>query len=286
LKYEVRNPDGSTGEVDRSDELVQRFRDAQIDALIAVGGDGTLGIAHCLSQKGMSIVGVPKTIDNDLQATVVTFGFDSAVSFATECLDRLHATAESHRRVMVVEVMGRYAGWIALHAGIAGSAHAILIREIPFDIRKVAGHVTRGTVGGQKHAIVVVAEGAKPVGGGHLTKAEASSGQVERLGGIGELAADQLRDLTGKETRAVVLGHLLRGGSPTSLDRLLRLNFGAAAVRALAEGRKGVMVALNPPRIDYVSLEVAVSKQKLVPIDGNAVITARALDISFGDQTP
>jgi len=283
LRYRTKMADGSIGEVDRSQELVGRFRDAGINALIAVGGDGTLGIAHQLSQKGLPIVGVPKTIDNDLQATVVTFGFDSAVSFATECLDRLHATAESHQRVMVVEVMGRYAGWIALHAGIAGRANAILIPEIPFDIQKVAEHLRRKTFSQQKYAIVVVAEGAKPLGGQHLVKSHANAGQVERLGGIGELIAGQLSERTGHEARAVVLGHLLRGGSPTSLDRLLGLNFGAAAVRALAEGQSGVMVALNPPRVEYVPFEVAVSRQKLVPVDGNAVITARALDISFGD---
>jgi len=283
LKYEIRKPDGSTSQVDRSDELVERFHDAGINSLIAVGGDGTLGIAHHLCQKGMTVVGVPKTIDNDLQATVVTFGFDSAVSFATDCIDRLHATAESHRRVIVVEVMGRYAGWIALHAGIAGGADAILIPEIPFDLQRVAEHITRKTAGEQKYAIVVVAEGAKPVGGRHLVRSGSNAGRVERLGGIGEAVAEQLHEKTGKETRAVVLGHLLRGGSPTSLDRLLGLNFGAAAVRGLTEGRKGVMVALNPPRIEYVPLETAVSTQRLVPIDGNAVLTARALDISFGD---
>jgi 6-phosphofructokinase 1 len=284
LRYPVRQPDGSTAEVDRTDELVRRFREAGIDALIAVGGDGTLAIAHHLSQKGVPIVGVPKTIDNDLEATVVTFGFDSAVSFATDCLDRLHATAESHRRILVVEVMGRYAGWIALHSGIAGRASVILIPEIPFEIRKVADHLLSKTLPGQKYAIVVVAEGATPIGGQRSVKTAADPGHVERLGGIGELVAEQLHELTKQETRTVVLGHLLRGGSPTSLDRLLGLNFGAAAVRALAEGRTGVMVALNPPRIDYVPLEAAVRRQKRVPIDGNAVVTARALDISFGDE--
>jgi 6-phosphofructokinase 1 len=229
------------------------------------------------------VVGVPKTIDNDLQSTVVTFGFDSAVSFATECLDRLHATAGSHRRVMVVEVMGRYAGWIALHAGIAGGADAILIPEIPYNIQKVAQHIARGAAGGRQHAIVVAAEGAKPAAGRRALKAAAQPGRVERLGGIGEIVAAQLQELTGKESRAVVLGHLLRGGSPTSLDRLLGLNFGAAAVRALAEGRTGVMVALNPPRIEYVPLAQAVARLKHVPTDGNAVVTARALDIALGD---
>ncbi len=284
LKYEVPQPDGSRREVDRSDELIQRLRDAALDALICVGGDGTLAIALHLSRKGVPIVGVPKTIDNDLQATVATFGFDSAVSFATECIDRLHSTAESHRRVMVVEVMGRYAGWIALHAGIAGRADAILIPEIPFDIQKVAEHLRRRTAGTQKYAIVVVAEGAKPVGGQHVVKVSAEATHVERLGGIGESVAAQLQELAGLETRAVVFGHLLRGGSPTSLDRLLGLNFGAAAVRALAAGKTGVMVALNPPRTECVPLEQAVSKLKLVPLDGHAVLTARALDIALGDE--
>jgi len=283
MKYTVEQPDGSPREFDRSEELIRRFRDAGLDALIAVGGDGSLTIALQLSRKGLPVVGVPKTIDNDLQSTVVTFGFDSAVSFATECIDRLHSTAESHRRVMVVEVMGRYAGWIALHAGIAGGADAVLIPEIPYDIQKVALHILRKTDGAQKYAIVVVAEGAKPADGQLALKASADSNRVERLGGIGEIVAAQLQELTAKESRAVVFGHLLRGGSPTSLDRLLGLNFGAAAVRALAEGRTGVMVALNPPRTEYVPLEEAVSKLKLVPLDGHAVITARALDICLGD---
>lgn len=283
LKYAVKQPDGSVREVDRSEDLVRRFRDAGLDALISVGGDGSLSIALQLSRKGLTVIGVPKTIDNDLQSTVATFGFDSAVSFATECIDRLHTTAESHRRVMVVEVMGRYAGWIALHSGIAGRADAVLIPEIPYDIRKVAQHIVRRTAGPQKYAIVVVAEGAKPAGGERVLKAAAEAAHVERLGGIGERVAAELQELTGKETRAVVFGHLLRGGSPTSLDRLLGLNFGAAAVRGLAAGQTGVMVALNPPRTEYVPLEQAVSKLKLVPLDGHAVITARALDIALGD---
>lgn len=283
LKYPVKQPDGSVRESDRGDELIRRFKDAHIDALIAVGGDGTLGIAHVLSQKGLAIIGVPKTIDNDLQATVATFGFDSAVSFATECIDRLHATAESHRRIIVVEVMGRYAGWIALHAGIAGRANAILIPEVPFHIEKVAKHLSASTLNEQKYAIVVVAEGAKPAGGARAIKVAADAGHVERLGGIGELVTAQLQERTGNEARTTVLGHLLRGGSPTSLDRLMGLNFGAAAVRGLLQGLRGVMVALNPPRTEYVPLETAVSTQRLVPLDGNAMLTARALGISFGD---
>lgn len=284
FKQRVTQPDGSVTERDRSDEVLRRFRERRLDALISVGGDGTLNIARDLHKKGLRVVGVPKTIDNDLECTMTTFGFDSAVKFATECLDRLHFTAESHRRVMVVEVMGRYAGWLALHTGIAGRADAILIPEIPYDIAKVAEHIKRRTASrGHQYSIVVVAEGAKPSGGGVTLKEPASAGHVERLGGVGEIVAGQLRELTGKETRAVVLGHLLRGGQPTSLDRSLGLIFGAAAVRALVEGHDGVMVAINPPRIDHVPLKMATSKLKLVSVDDYGVMTAGTLDISFGD---
>jgi len=280
----VAQPDGSVAEIDRSDELVRRVRERRIDALVSVGGDGTLSIARDLHKKGLRIIGVPKTIDNDLEATMTTFGFDSAVSFATECIDRLHFTAESHRRVMVVEVMGRYAGWLALHAGIGGRADAILIPEIPYDISKVAEHIKRRTASRNQHyAIVVVAEGAKPVGGSVTLKAAAGPGQVERLGGVGEIVAGLLSELTGNETRCVVLGHLLRGGQPTSLDRSLGLIFGAAAVRALAEGHEGVMIAVNPPRIDHVPLKVATAKLKLVTPDDYGLMAARTLGISFGD---
>lgn len=283
FKHRITQPDGQIREIDRSDELVRTFRERKLDALISVGGDGSLTIANQLAEKGLTVIGVPKTIDNDLESTTMTFGFDSAVSFATDCMDRLHATAASHRRIMVVEVMGRYAGWIALHAGIAGGADAILIPEIPYDIRKVADHLKRKCSGARQHSIVVAAEGAKPLGGELKLKASAEAGKVERLGGIGDVVANQLQEFTGKESRAVVLGHLLRGGSPTSLDRLLGLNFGAAAVRGLAEGKSAVMVAINPPLTHYVPLKQAVEKLKLVPLNGSGVITARALDISFGD---
>jgi 6-phosphofructokinase 1 len=284
FKLRVSQPDGSFKEIDRSGDLVRLFREHRLDALISIGGDGSLSIARDLNERGLRVIGVPKTIDNDLESTMTTFGFDSAVSFATECIDRLHFTAESHRRVMVVEVMGRYAGWIALHSGIAGRADAILIPEIPYDIAKVAAHIKRKTAGrDRQYSIVVVAEGAKPAGGGVILKEAATAGHVERLGGVGELVAGRLGELTGKETRTVVLGHLLRGGQPTSLDRSLGLVFGAAAVRALVEGHDGVMVALNPPRIDYVPLKVATARLKLVSADGYGVVTARTLDISFGD---
>jgi 6-phosphofructokinase 1 len=277
-----RSADGTTREVDRSYEVVQAFRDRKLDAHVAVGGDGSLSIALELHKKGLRVVGVPKTIDNDLESTFSTFGFSSAVSFATECIDRLHMTAQAHRRILVVEVMGRYAGWIALHAGIAGGAEAILIPEIPYDIDKVATHLSKATSGARQHAIVVVAEGAKPVVG-EVTVKSREAGRVERLGGIGETIAHRLQELTGRESRAVVLGHLLRGGSPNAQDRILGLGFGAGAVYALNKGMDGVMVALNPPHLDFVPLELAVEKLKLVPKDGEAVLTSRALGICFGD---
>ena len=278
----TRQADGSTKEVDRSDELVGLFRKNQLDALIAVGGDGSLSIAHKLQNRGLCVVGVPKTIDNDLESTLLTFGFNTAVSFATECIDRLHSTALAHQRVIVVEVMGRYAGWIALHAGLAARADAILIPEIPYEIAKVAAHLRRKHQDGKPYSIVVVAEGAKPQGGNVTIKGK-NIGQAERLGGVGEFVTAQLQELTGKESRCVVLGHLLRGGSPTAIDRIMGLTFGAAAVHALSLNMDGVMVALNPPRIDFVPIEQAIAKLKLVPRDNEFVVVARALDISFGD---
>ena len=282
--FQVVEPasDGSARAVDRSDQVIDAFRRHNIDAHVAVGGDGSLTIALQLHKKGLRVVGVPKTIDNDLGATMMTFGFSSAVSFATECIDRLHMTAQAHRRILVVEVMGRYAGWIALHAGLAGQADAILIPEIPYDIRKVADHLRTATSGQRQHSIVVVAEGAKPLGGSVTVKSH-EPGRVERLGGIGERVAEELQQLTGKESRAVVLGHLLPGGSPNAQDRILGLGFGAGAVHALEQGMDGVMVALNPPKIDFVPLEDAVVQLRLVPLNGEAVLAARKLDICFGD---
>jgi ATP-dependent phosphofructokinase / diphosphate-dependent phosphofructokinase len=274
-------PGGMTVDKDRSDEVLEAFQRNQLDALIAIGGDGSLTIANALYKKGLRVVGVPKTIDNDLSATLMTFGFQTAVSFATECVDRLHSTADAHRRIMVVEVMGRYAGFIALNAGVAGRADAILIPEIPYDIQKVAAHI-QSTQDSQRYSIVVVSEGAKPVDGSVSVKAR-EAGRQERLGGVAEVIASQLQDLTGKESRAVILGHLLRGGSPVAMDRILGLTFGAAAVRALHDGKEGVMVAVAPPRIEYVPLETAVSTMKVVPVDGEIVLTARALGICLGD---
>ena len=283
LHFPVKMPDGSTRDVDRSDEILQYFAMKELDALVSIGGDGSLTIANALHQKGLRVVGVPKTIDNDLDKTFTTFGFDTAVAFATECLDRLHSTAESHQRVMVVEVMGRYAGWIALHTGIAGNAHAVLLPEIPFDIDKVAAKVVARDVEGHPYTIVVVAEGAEPVHG-HREVAEAAEiGHAERLGGIGERVGQAIHARTGKDTRVVVLGHLLRGGSPTSFDRLAAMRFGTAAVRALGEGQSGIMVALGFPNVNYVPLEEVAGRMKAVPLDSDTVQTARDLGIEFGD---
>jgi 6-phosphofructokinase 1 len=281
LKYPIVHPDGRTEEVDRSDEIVRGFRLHAIDALISVGGDGSLSISSVLAKKGLRVIAVPKTIDNDLDKTDVTFGFDTAVGFATEALDRLHSTAASHGRVMVVEVMGRYAGWIALHAGVAGSADVILIPENPYDIRKVVEKIKERDARGNKFTIVVVAEGAQPVGGG-VSVVEHEAGRAERLGGVGEKVAAEIHAISDKETRVVVLGHLLRGGSPTSFDRLTALRFGAAAVRGLEEGQEGVMVALDPPHVKYVPIEEAQGKMKMVPMDSDIVLTAKDLGISFG----
>jgi ATP-dependent phosphofructokinase / diphosphate-dependent phosphofructokinase len=282
LAFPITDPAGNVQEIDRTDELVRAFALHRLDALVTVGGDGSMTIARALAKKGLRIVGVPKTIDNDLDRTVVTFGFDTAVAFATECLDRLHSTAASHGRVMVVEVMGRYAGWIALNSGVAGSGDVILIPEIPYDLQTVVAKIRERESQGNNFTIVVVAEGAKQKGG-TVSLREKEVGHAERLGGIGEKIAYELSTLAGRETRVVVLGHLLRGGSPTSADRLTALRFGAAAVRALAEGQSGIMVALDPPNVNYVPLEEATRRMKTVPLDCDTILTARDLGICFGD---
>ncbi len=283
FRFPVPLPDGTPGEADRSGEILDFFAKREVDALIAIGGDGTLTIAHQLGQKGLRVIGVPKTIDNDLDKTFTTFGFDTAVAFATECLDRLHSTAESHHRIMVVEVMGRYAGWIALHSGISGSAHMILLPEIPYDLDKVAAKIMERESVGRTYSLVMVAEGARPKDGHRFLLAGEGAGHVERLGGIGEQVARELEARTGKEARAVVLGHLLRGGSPTSFDRLAALRFGAAAVRALDDGQSGVMVALAYPNVNHVPLSDVAGRMKGVPLDGDTIQTGRDLGISFGD---
>lgn len=291
IAFPMPLPDGGVDVVDRSEELLSTMADHGIGALISAGGDGSLAIAHHLAQTAarvgspLRIIGVPKTIDNDLDETTSTFGFATAVEFATAAIDRLFTTAESHGRIMVVEVMGRYAGWIAASAGIAAGAHAILIPEIPYDIENVAQTIRTRDAAGAKYSVVVVAEGAAPIGGVR-TVIETTSSGTERLGGVGERVAAELEKRTGKEARTVVLGHLLRGGSPTGFDRLLGMRFGAAAVRAIEEGHTDIMVSLAPPTVRYVPLEAATRRQKLVPLDSDMILTARDLGICFGDLLP
>ena len=284
LHYPTRDADGQLVERDRTAEVVALCRARGLDALVVVGGDGSMGIAQALYRQGLRVVGVPKTIDNDLDRTFFTFGFDTAVGFAAECIDRLHTTAHSQHRVMVAEVMGRYAGWIALHAGIAAGAHAILIPEIPYRIEAVLEAVARREAAGHHHAIVVVAEGAQEQGGARAVQQGAGAGHAERLGGIGARVEAQLAASTAKECRSVVLGHLLRGGPPSAFDRVIAARFGAAAVRALAAGHEGIMVALGPQTIELVPLDAVAGRTRLVPVGGDTVATARDLGICLGDE--
>lgn len=276
---EVKQSDGSVKQTDLSQKLVEGFKKHEIDALVAIGGDGSMAIASKVAELGIRVVGVPKTIDNDLMGTVATFGFDTAFTFATDAIGRLHSTASSHRRVMIVEVMGRYAGWIALYSGVAGSADVVLIPEIPFDIQKVADKIVARNSNGRNFSIICVSEGAKPVGG----EMKYVDAERKRLGGMGEQVAESLKELVPNEVRTVVLGHLLRGGAPTARDRLLSFRFGAAAVRALEEGQSNVLVALDPPTVKYVPLSVCTTRQKTVPVDCDTIKTARDLGMCLGD---
>jgi len=269
--------------IDGSAQVLENFRAQRLDALIAIGGDGSLAIARDLFDRyGLPIVGVPKTIDNDLAATDYTFGFDTAVATATDALDKLHPTAKSHERVMVVELMGRYAGWIALHAGVAGAADVILLPEIPFDIASVCRKILQREAAGRRSSIVVVAEGAIPKDGERVQQ-DQGPGREAKLGGIAEQVAKLIGECTGKETRTLVLGHLQRGGQPTAFDRLLSLRFGAAAVRLVEAGEFGKMVALTSSGICAVSLEEATRRMRRVPLDSDIIQTARDLGICLGD---
>lgn len=281
---QVCNAAGECEQRDLSDRVLDNFRRLRFDALVAVGGDGSMEIAHKFAQKGMPVIGVPKTIDNDMGGTVITFGFDTAVSIATDAIDRLHSTAKSHDRVMVVEVMGRNAGFIALNSGISGNADVILLPEVPFDIEKVCDKLMENELNGRKYAIVVVAEGAMPKGGDVIIKGEATDGrQHVVLGGVADYVSREISKRTGKDSRSLVLGHLQRGGSPTTFDRLLSLRFGAAAVRAIEEGKFDHMVALKSPDIALVPLGEALGIQKRVDVHGDTVLTARDVGICFGD---
>jgi len=275
--------DGTIVSEDRSDELIENAARLGIDALISIGGDGSLVIAQRLCDKGMKIVGVPKTIDNDVSGTITTFGFDTAVNTAMEAIDKLHTTAESHDRVIVMEVMGRDAGFIALHSGVAGTADVILIPEIPYDIEKVCEKIDARDRGGRHFSIVVVAEGAFPKGGTTSTLGESLPGEARRIGGLCEPIAREIQARTGKETRSLVLGHLQRGGMPTGYDRLLATRFGGAAVRAVADEKWGHMVALQSPHIVTIPIKEALREPKRVDPTHDLVLTARATGISFGD---
>jgi phosphofructokinase-like protein len=270
------------------EETKRGFEDLGLTALVSIGGDGSLSIAQQMFEFGLPIVGIPKTIDNDLSATVMTFGFDSAVACATDAVDRLHSTAESHRRVMVLEVMGRYAGWIAIYAGLSGGADVILIPEIPFSYDSVCKKIAVREAAGKTFSIVVVAEGAREAGGifstveGPEQKGPEQTREA-RLGGVGMHVAEEIQRRTSKESRAVVLGHLQRGGSPTNMDRALCTAFGAHAVELIADGKLGHMVTFTGAQIASVPLAEATGKLRTVPLDGGFVRTARALGICLGD---
>jgi ATP-dependent phosphofructokinase / diphosphate-dependent phosphofructokinase len=280
--FAMPGEDGKT--IDRSGEIIDRLDEFGIDALVSIGGDGSMRIASQLMTLGVGIVGVPKTIDNDLAATDVTFGYDSALHVATEAIDRLHTTAESHHRIMVVEVMGRNAGWIGLEAGIAGGADVILIPEIPYRIDEVVTALVQRARGGGKFSIVVVSEGALPEGGQQTYQSLelGSRGGAPRLGGVCNLIAQQITDACGAETRATVLGHLQRGGSPSPFDRVLGTRFGAAAVHLIARGGLGRMVALRGTQIVDVPIEDAIALPKLVDPNGELVQAGRSVGINFG----
>ncbi len=281
----VRNLAGDTQIVDVSDRILKNFNRMGFYCHIAVGGDGSLEIAHHFAQKGMPVIGVPKTIDNDLEATDRTFGFDTAVATATEALDKLHSTAKSHDRVMVVEVMGRESGWIALYSGIAGGADVVLIPEIPFCIDAVCEKISDNELHDKHYSIVVVAEGAKAEDGEVISRGQGEVGRSEvLLGGIGEWVAGEIGERLGKDTRSLVLGHLQRGGSPTTFDRLLALRFGAAAVRLAEAEIFDHMVAWTPPEMSSVPLADAICCKKKVDLNSDKVLTARDIGICLGDE--
>jgi 6-phosphofructokinase 1 len=283
MRWPMERPDGTIEEIDRSDEIIEEFRKRDLHCLIAIGGDGSLTIARKLRDKGLPVIGIPKTIDNDLASTVHTFGFLTAVETATDAIDKLHSTAEAHKRTFVVEVMGRHAGWIALYAGIAGTADVILIPEIPFDLEKVCQKIVHRYAIGREFAIVVAAEGAKPAGGEASFVEQAKPGQEARYGGLAAKLAGEIGDRLSVETRSLTLGHLQRGGQPNAYDRLLALRFGAAAIELVKRGDFGSMVSLDPPDVRAVPLGEALARPKLVDVNGDVVRTAKALGISFGD---
>jgi phosphofructokinase-like protein len=269
--------------IDVSDEIVKGIKRLEMDALLVLGGDGTLHIAHELFQKGAPVIGVPKTIDNDIGGTEATFGFDTAVTTATEAIDKLHTTAEAHHRVMVLELMGRNAGFIALHAGVSGGSDVILIPEIPFKYEAVVAKVRERVERGMLFSIIAVSEGSKSAEGDQVFSRAGDEIYTPRLGGIGQRVGEYIEE-QGFETRVTVLGHLQRGGSPTPFDRWLATRYGAAAVRLAAQGKFDRMVSLQAGRIVDVSLAEAIAVPKRVDVNDDAIITARGMGISFGDE--
>lgn len=282
FKYPVHE-NGQVVLKDISDTVMENYRRLGLDGMVIIGGDGTIGIGHQLAKKGMKIIGVPKTIDNDLSSTDQTFGFDTAVSTATDAIDKLITTAESHHRVMVVEVMGRDAGWIALYAGIAGAVNVVLIPEIPFDIQHVADEVYKRSEAGKSYSIVVVAEGAKRKGGEAIYAELDPSKGVARLGGVGNWVGNQIAERTGIETRVTVLGHIQRGGSPTAFDRILATRYGTHAAHLINEDKFDHMVVLRGGQITGAPISEAVAQIKCVDPQGNEVLVAKDTGIYFGD---
>lgn len=281
--WPVKNPDGTWSTVDRSDDLLRRLQYQRIDAVISIGGDGSQKISLQLYEKGLNIVGVPKTIDNDLSSTDFTFGYQTAVEIATEAVDRLVTTASSHHRVMILEVMGRGAGWIALSAALAGGAEIALIPEIPYDVRKVV-EILKGRISrGKGHAIIVIAEGAKSQGGSVVASKSDEAGRTDQvLGGVGYVLQSQIKELLDVDTRVTVLGHIQRGGIPIAYDRILATQFGVKAVELVIEGKFGSMVSYRHPHIVSVPLKEAVANYKFVSLDHPMVQTAQGIGISFG----
>ncbi|MBF8248491.1 MAG: pfk [Bacteroidetes bacterium] len=283
FQYPIETPNGIEI-VDYSQNAINNYRDWKLDLIIAIGGDGTMHIVDRFTELGLNFIGVPKTIDNDLASTDMTFGYDSAVSVATEAIDRLHTTASAHHRVIIVEVMGRYAGWIALGSGLAGGADAILIPEVPFQWSKLYEHVLRRGKQGSRFSIVCVAEGAKPAEGDMVVK-EQDKKRTDplRLGGIGELVGKKITENTGLETRVVVLGHVLRGGSPTPFDRILATKYGSMALQLASEKKFGYMVSLRGTDVVSVPVKEAILKLRTVPPDSQLIMAARAVGTCFGD---
>ena len=284
-RFAAKTGHGESNRIPREilDQAKANIQKLGLRALVVVGGDGSLSTAQQLFENGVPIVGVPKTIDNDLEATALTFGFDSAVACATDALDRLRTTAESHDRVMVLEVMGRYTGWIAVTAGVSGGGDVILIPEIPFRYETVCAKVVEREREGKHFTLVVVAEGAREQGQDYVTAGSAEKNREARLGGIGAVVAAEIQKRTGKETRVCVLGHLQRGGGPTTFDRLICNHFGTMADHLIAEGQFGKMVALHPPNTVAVNITEAIGRLRTVPVNGDLVQTARDLGISVGD---